>query len=262
MSSRRPFDRGSTFAPLGFDLGGRPPRDLIVLLAVLFATFAMQFFASTALAVEALRLSPLAWQAGFVWQLLTYAATGYGPPSLWFLLELFILYMFGLDVRRRLGRRRFWSLLLWASAGSAVFSSVVELAAEAIGFLPAGPPFQLMQGQRIVLVILVAAFATVMRDAVVYLFFVLPLPARWFLWLGILFGFVAFLSTKDIAGFAGICSATAITYLYLRRAPLARLSSSWHHWRAGRAEAKFRRLARKRGLHIVKDDDDHRPTVN
>ncbi|MGE5235047.1 MAG: hypothetical protein ACM3O7_01710 [Acidobacteriota bacterium] len=261
MSSRPPFRGSPTYTPLGFGFGGPPPRDLIALLAALFVTFAMQFFTPTALLPALLRLSPAVWRSGFVWQLATYVAVGYGPPSLWFLLELFIVYMFGVDVRRRLGRRRFWSLLAWAAVGAAVVAATVHLAADALGLAAVAVPFQLMQGQRILLVILIAAFATVSGDAVIYLFFVLPLRARWFLWLGVLFGFVAYLSSKDLAGFAGICAATAIAWLYLGRRPVSRLPSAWHRWRAALAEARFRRLARRRGLHIVKDDDQ-RPTVN
>ena len=77
-----------------------------------------------------------------------------------------------------------------------------------------------MQGQQILAVVLVAAFATLNRDATILLFFVLPMPARWFLWLEIVFGFLGFLGTHDLPGFLGICAAVGITYgaLYPARA--------------------------------------------
>ena len=50
--------------------------------------------------------------SGFVWKLATYAFTGYGPASLWFLLELLILYLFTRDVYVQLGRRWFWKMTL------------------------------------------------------------------------------------------------------------------------------------------------------
>src|SRR4028118_852476 len=123
----------------GCGSGGPIPRDLAVLLGVLFVTYSLQFFAATqivpallrltppawhrALGCDAahppssrrffappqivpalLRLTPLAWQRGFVWQLATYPFVGYGSPSLWFVLELPILYMFGNELFFGIGR--------------------------------------------------------------------------------------------------------------------------------------------------------------
>ena len=95
--------------------------------------------------------------------------------------------------------------------------------AAALGGSPTAVPFQLMQGQRILLTVTIAAFATLWGDATILLFFVLPIRARWCLWLGILLGFVAYLGSKDLAGFAGICAGTAITALALSPAARGRL---------------------------------------
>ncbi|MDX1383209.1 MAG: hypothetical protein R3190_06155, partial [Thermoanaerobaculia bacterium] len=99
--------------------GGPPPRDVLVLLGVVFVTFTLRFFAATAVVPELLRLSPDVWQRGFVWQLVTYPLVGHGAPGIWFLLELLILFWFARDVHRRLGSRSFRLLLVWgAIAGS------------------------------------------------------------------------------------------------------------------------------------------------
>ena len=68
MYNRNPAGR-STLAGIG-GFGGPVPRDLIVILAVVFATFALQFFAATRGLIALLRLTPLVWQNGFVWQLI------------------------------------------------------------------------------------------------------------------------------------------------------------------------------------------------
>jgi hypothetical protein len=246
-------------------LGGRPPRDLVAVLGVLFVTFALQFFDSTAIFPAVLRLTPAVWRLGFVWQLATYAFSGFGGPSLWIVLELFIVYWFGADVHARLGRRGFWRLLARAVPGAAVVAVVTELAVEAVaGASPTLFPFQLMQGQRILLAILVAAFATLYRDATILLFFVLPFRARWFLWLEIVIAFVAYLGSKDLAGFAGICAATGITVLALSRTPAkGRLRTLWLQWRRARITRKVDRLAKRRGLHVVdRDDRPGGPTIN
>jgi hypothetical protein len=260
--SRGPYRTQPVFG----GLGGPVPRDFLALLVVVFATYAMQFFSTTAIVPALMRLSPAVYTSAFLWQLATYAAAGFGPASLWILLELLILYWFGRDVRLQLGRRRFWRLLGLAGVGAAVAAVVVELLAETIVGTPLTAfPFQLMQGQRILLVITIAAFATRNADATILLFFVLPLRAGWFLWLGILFGFVAFLSTKDLAGFTGICVATAISYVYLSP---GRLQDRWRRWwlRARRAhlERRVDSLRRRRGLRVVEPDrrENHDTTIN
>ena len=260
---------GSYRAHVGFGgfggPSGRPPRDLLALLAVLFLTFALQFFEPTAFVPALLRLTPAVWRSGFLWQLGTYALSGVGGPSLWFLLELLIVYWFGADVRAHLGRRGFWRLLAWAVPSAALIAVAIEIAVETIVGQSTTPvPFQLMQGQRVVMTILIAAFATIFKDATVLAFFVLPVRARWFLWLGILIGFVAYLGTKDLAGFAGICAATGISVLVLSRPHSRnRLRRWWLEWRRRRLTHKVDRLAKRRGLRVVdRDDEPGGPTIN
>ena len=167
----------------------------IALLAVLFVTFSMQFFESTRVVIDLLRLSPDVWQRGFLWQLGTYPFVGRGGASIWILLELFILYIFAKDVFARLGRRNFWHLLGWAIGAAAVCAVLVELLASSI---TGEAPFTLMQGQRMLLVIVIAAFATLFGNSTIYLFFVLPVKARAFLWIEILIAFLGFLGSRDL----------------------------------------------------------------
>ena len=261
MANRGPYQTRVGFGGFGPISGGPPPRDVIALLAVVFVTYALQFFASTAIVPALLHLSPAVWRFGFVWQLVTYAFAGYGPASMWFLLELFILYWFGTDVYTRLGRRRFWRVLLLGVVVAGAVAVAVQLTASFVaGGSPAVEPFVLMQGQRTLWVVLIAAFATLYGDATILLFFVLPMRARWFLWLGILIAFIGFLSSHDLGGFAGVCAATGATYAYLsgggtrrglRRWWLKR-KEAWLRWRLDRAR-------RKRGIHVVRDDERRDP---
>jgi hypothetical protein len=244
---------------------GRPPRDLLAVLVALFATFALQFFAPTAIVPALLRLTPGVWRLGFLWQIVTYAFTGVGGASLWIVLELLILYWFAADVRSRLGLRRFWGLLGWTVPGAAVAACAAEMVAESFaGPSPTPVPFVLMQGQRVLLAIVVAAFATLYRDATILAFFVLPIRARLFLWLELVIAFVAYLGSKDIGGLAGIFAAAGITVWRLGARPADRgLRSRWLRWRRGRLERKVDRLARRRGLRIVdRDETPKGPTIN
>jgi membrane associated rhomboid family serine protease len=252
------YQRQVRFGGFGPMAGGPPPRDVLVLLGVVFATYALQFFQSTAIVPFLLHLSPYVWQRGFVWQLVTYAFAGYGPPSLWFLLELLVLWWFATDVYYRLGRRRFWRTLIIATAGAGVVAVAVHLLfALVLAGSPTAAPFDIMQGQHTLLVIVIAAFATLYGDATILLFFVLPVRARWFLWIPVLFGFISFLAGHDIGGFGGVCAATFVTYRLLsgRGGPRRwwlRLKEQWLRWRLDL-------LRRRRRIHVVDDRDDKRP---
>lgn len=238
--------------PGGFDLGfsERPPADLIALLATIFITYSLKEFVPE---IQLLRLTPLVWLKGYVWQLVTYPFIGFGQPSLWILLELLMLFWFGRDVRRYLGRRQFWLLILWTTIAASVAAVATQLALTSfsepgLDFLP----FVLMQGQRLLLTVLVAAFATVYGEATIMFFFVLPIKARWFLALELLIAFIAFLQARDLAGFVGICVAVAVTFSMLSGRGPRKLLREWRLRIERRLlEAKLERMRRKRGFRVV-----------
>lgn len=258
MYSRNPGPGRLTLGGLG--LGGPAPRDLLALLAVLFVTFSLQFLAPAV--VGPLLLSSDAWRRLWLWQLGTYPAVGYGPPSLWFLLELLMVFWFGRDAYFQLGRRRFWRLLWGGAVAAGLAAVLVDLGRALVAGYDMSFLFPLMQGQRIVLAVLVSAFATLNREATVYLFFILPVQARWFLWLTPLLAFIGFLqppagAPRDLPGLAGICVAVAITYLALtgrwrRRGGMRqgrlRLERWWLERRLGRHRRKTR-------LRVVRGDE-------
>jgi hypothetical protein len=243
---------------------GPPIADLIALVAVLFVTFALQFFAATSVTVSALRLWSGALTGPAFWQLLTYPLVGWGGPSLWFLLELLVLYWFSADVFRRLGRARFWRLLLLASLCAGVATALTDLILRTVlglGFMP--PLFPLIQGQQVLLAISTAAFSLLYSDAIVMLFFVLPLPARFFIWLPILFGFIGLLPTKDLPGLIGLSVAVLVTWLVLRRRRLPGRPSWWTRLRVLWHEQRLRRLRRRSGLRVLDGDKSNRDlTIN
>jgi len=258
----------STRAPLGGGFGSGafaapPPRDILVLLAVVFVTFALRFFATTAVLPALLTLTPAVWHAGYLWQLITYPFIGFGGPDLWFLLELLVLYWFGADVRRRLGRRRFWRLIALSAVAAGVAAVLVAIAAERMAPGVASAPFVLMQGQRTLLVVLVAAFATISRGAVILLFFVLPVRAGWLLWLAVLFAFVGFLATRDLPGFAGLVTATAATWAQVvPGGPGRGVRRRWLELRQRLLRRRLDRLQRRRGLRVVRGGEGPGPTIH
>ena len=239
-------------------LGGGPfsgpaPRDLVVLLAVLFVTFALQFFEATAPIVELLRLTPAVWLAGYVWQVVTYPFAGAGGPSVWFLVGLLFLYWFARDVRLRLGAKRFWRLVL---IGAAVAAGVAIGARLALGDV-AGPlrsePFAMMQGQWILSTLTMAAFALLFRDRTILLFFVLPIRAAWFLPLELVLAFIAFLGNRDFAAMAGLFAGVGTVAWSLRSSSKSRLTPRELRLRLAKwwLERRMARLRRKSGFRVV-----------
>lgn len=244
----------------GIGLTGPVPRDIWLLLAVVFTSFALQFVAAAAWLPAALRLTPQVWRSGFVWQAVTYPFVGVGTPGFWFILELLILLMFGRDVYFRLGRRGFWSLLLKGAALAALAAILVALARLAAGGVLAPTTFTLMQGQHFLIVVLIAAFAALNANATILLFFVLPIQARWFILLEVVFAFMGLLGTGDLAGFVGLCTAIGAG-VWLAGGGLGggvgrdlglRARQAWLRTRLGW-------LKRRRGLRVVRGDRDGGP---
>lgn len=238
-----------------FGLTGPVPRDLWILLGTVFATFSLRFFPATAVVPALLRLSPDVWQRGFLWQLATYPFVGTGVPGIWFVLELLIVFLFGRQVLYQLGTPRFWKLLIGVAAAAAAAAVAVHLLLALAGFAQLNA-FVLMQGQRILLAILIAVFATLNRNATILLFFVLPVQAKWFILLEIVFAFLGFLGSHDFAGFVGICVAVAATVSVLRpgsgRGGLRDLKLRLETWWL---RARLAWLRRRRGFRIVPPQD-------
>ena len=255
-------DRPRFRQPMGMGGGNSapPPRDILILIGVLFVTYSLQFFEATRGIAWLFRLSRSIWESGFVWQLATYPFIAELSSPIWFLLSLLIIFWFGRDVYRYLGQRQFWQLMAWGLGTAAAVAVVAQILLD-MGGLGGPNAFVLMRGQGIILTVLIAAFATVYGNATILLFFVLPLKARWFIGLEILFAFMGFLTTKDFAGFLGICVAVGLVFQILSGGGLRRSLRELRLRLERRIlEARLRRMRGRSGLRIVKppppDDDD------
>lgn len=246
---------GASFG--GFGLAP-PPPDIIFLIAALFVSFSLSAFDNTAIVVALLQLSPAVWQLGFLWQILTYPVAA-EFSGFFFLLALFMVYQFGSEPCRRLGRKEFWKVFLLATLAGGLAAVASQLLLEAAGMAQRAD-FTLMQGERMTLAVLTALYATLFSQATILFFFVLPIPARALLWIELAIAFVAFLATKDFAGFVGIAVAIGTVYAWLTgkgpRRFLADLERRYQLWKARR---RYEKLKKKSGLRVVGKDD---PWVN
>lgn len=240
----------------GFD--GQLPPDLWVLFGIIFFTFTVRYFQATAWLPDLMLLSTLVWRIGFVWQLLTYPFVGTSNGA-WILLELLVLYWFSRDVFYSLGRRRFWNLILLSSLSGSIVASLVQLAIS-FGTGIEGNAFALMQGQRTLILIMIAAFAILYREATILLFFVLPFPAKYFIALEIVLAFIGFLGNKDLAGFIGVCTAVGMTVLLLRPGRARGLFRETR-LRIERflIQQKMKSLRKKRGFRVVPGGEQDEP---
>lgn len=238
----------------GGGLSGPIPRDLIVIAAVLLVTVTLSSFPSTRLIPQLLTITPAAWQSGFVWQVATYPYVEARGPSLGFVINLILLFLWGRDVYWGLGRRHFWRLLVIASVGAGLLAVLADAAGTLAGWVPL-QRFVLMQSWTL-LAILLAAWARAHRGATILFMFILPIEAGWLIALEILLAFLGFLMTKDLPGFVGVCAAIGISWSYIarggkigpRKGGLREMRLRMERWWIQR---KLDRMKKKRGFRVV-----------
>ena len=69
---------------------GPVPKDLLILLGVLFFTYTLDAFPGTRPLIAMLQLTPAVWQNGFLWQIITYPfAENFN--GIWFLVMAFMI---------------------------------------------------------------------------------------------------------------------------------------------------------------------------
>jgi hypothetical protein len=238
----------------GGGLSGPIPRDLLLIAAALLVTVTLSSFEGTRLITQLLTITPAVWQRGFLWQLATYPYVEAWGPSLGFVINLILLFLWGRDVYWGLGRRHFWRLLLIASIGAGILATLVDVAGTMAGW-KAPQPFYLMQSWTL-LSILLAAWARAHRGATILFMFILPIEAGWLIALEILLAFIGFLTTKDLPGFVGICAAIGISWYYIARSGkigLGKRDLREYRLRMERwwIQRKLDRAKKKRGFRVI-----------
>jgi hypothetical protein len=246
--------------PGGFGLFGPIPRDIQILVAVQFVTFLLGLIPATRLVPALLELSP-AVLIGFVWQLVTYPFVGYSS-GIFIVLELLGVLLIAPQIYYGLGRRHFWRMTIGGAVVSGVVAILVYFLMTRVGGWVGPEPFFLMQGQRVLLMMLIAAFSFANPEAEFLFFFILPIKARWFLPLTFAISLIIFLQSHDTGGFAGLCAATAFTYAYRQAG-----GGNWGRW--GKRELretrlrlerwwiqkKLDRMKKKRGFRVIQGEN-------
>lgn len=171
-----------------------------------------------------------------LWQVVTYMflhdTAGVGH----ILINMLSLWMFGTDLERAWGTRFFSKYYLVTGIGAAVTTLAVALWVDEVYYTVTVGASGAIYG-------LLLAYGLSYPNRHIYLYFVFPIPARYFV---MIVGAIAFLSS--LGGPGGGVAHTAhlgglvVGYLYLkglRARPFDEIKYRWLRWRMSRARGRF-----------------------
>jgi membrane associated rhomboid family serine protease len=171
-----------------------------------------------------------------VWQLATYMFLHGGIFHILF--NMLALWMFGAELERLWGTRYFLKFYFVTGVGAAILTVLFS-------FLPFGFAEELRHsiviGASGAIYGLLLAYALYFPDRPIYMYFVFPIPAKYFV---LIMGAIAFYSSL---GQSGVANAThlgglLIGYLFLKSArmhPLSELKYRYLKWKINRVRKKF-----------------------
>lgn len=181
----------------------------------------------------------------YLWQIVTYVFLHGGFFHVLF--NMFALWMFGPDLEQLWGETEFLKFYLLTGAGAGVLDVVLSM------FF--GSPYSLTIGASGAIYGLLLAFGLIFPDRPIFLWFIIPIKAKWFV---LIIGAIEFFS--EIGGPGSSVSHLAhlggmlVAFLYLRGTGLsARMQAQYAEWRRARLRRKFEVYMRK---HETKDDPD------
>jgi membrane associated rhomboid family serine protease len=172
-----------------------------------------------------------------VWELATYMFLHAGVFHLLF--NMLALWMFGTELERIWGTREFLKFYFVTGIGAGVLTALVSL-------LPFGFTRQLEQsiiiGASGAIYGLLLAYALYFPDRRIYMYFLFPIPAKYFV---MIMGALAFYSS--ISERSGVANAThlgglLVAFIYLKSGrvhPISELKYRYLKWKINRVRRKF-----------------------
>lgn len=178
-------------------------REIIIINVVVFVimyllrtqTFFLRYFG----------LVPQLVLKGYIWQLLTYLFIHGGFWHLFW--NMFILWMFGAEIENYWGRREFLKFYLFCGIGSGLITFLFSLNSS----IP-------VVGASGAIYAVLVAFALMFPDRLVYFYFLIPIRAKYFVWIIVAITFFSTLS-PNISNISHLThlGGLAIGYIYLKR---------------------------------------------
>ena len=149
-------------------------------------------------------LTPSLVKEGYIWQLATYMFLHGGLFHILF--NMFALYIFGGDIERAWGTKEFIKYYFITGIGAGVASFLLSFNASTTTIGASGAIFGLL-----------AAFALMFPDRIIYLYFLFPIKAKY---MALLFGGIELLAsfryTGDGIGHFAHLGGMLVGYLYLK----------------------------------------------
>jgi membrane associated rhomboid family serine protease len=180
----------------------------------------------------------------FVWQLVTYAFLhgGFGH-IIW---NMLALWMFGADIERIWGTRRFVQFYFFCAVGAGICVVIANY------ILPWGNPNSATIGSSGAIFGILLVYAMMFPDREILFGFLIPIKVKYFV---MIIGAVAFLSSfgenTGVSNFAHL-GGLLFGYLFLKTPnmqfdPVAPMRRQYRDWKLQRAKKKFQVYLRKQG---------------
>jgi membrane associated rhomboid family serine protease len=176
----------------------------------------------------------------FLWQPITYLFLHAGFFHIVF--NLFALWMFGADLERMWGPRRFLTYFFLTGVGAGVFDVLLQPSSITTTIGNSGAVYGVL-----------LAFGLLFPERPIYLWLLIPVKAKWFV---LIMGLIEFVSSFQMPGskisHIAHLGGMLVGFLYLRGGGLpSRLQLRYHEWRRARLRRKFEVYTRD---HERKDD--------
>jgi membrane associated rhomboid family serine protease len=214
---------------------------IVVTVAVFFLTYLPAEMLRWTLPFRWLGLRPYdVTHRLFLWQPVTYLFLHAGFFHVIF--NLFALWMFGCDLERAWGPRRFLYYFFLTGIGAGLLSVLLEPS----GVIPTVGNSGAVYG-------VLLAYGLLFPERPILLWLLIPIKAKWFV---LIMGLIEFVATRSASG-SGVSHIAHLGgmlfgFLYLRGGSLPyRLQLRYHEWRRARLRRKFEGYMRK---HEGKDD--------
>jgi membrane associated rhomboid family serine protease len=213
--------------------GGPLSRAVKWLILANVAAFALRFLAQNVGGVpfdEAFGLVPvLITTHFFVWQFVTYLFVHAGPLHLLF--NMLVLWMFGCDLERLWGFKKFLEYYFLTGVGAGLCSYLVGPHSPVATVGASGAIYGLL-----------LAYGILFADRIIYLYFLFPIKAKYFvLIMGALEFYAAIATSGSGVSHTAHLGGMLFGYAYLRRGRWSLgWGEMWARWKLQRARRKFK----------------------
>lgn len=241
QGQRRSYGFGATLTPVGK-----------IMLMIYASIYVLELICEHWLGLPIyglMALSPLSTGTFHIWQVGTHALVHDPGAPISFLINCLVFYFFSGTIESALGTRKFLTLYASAAIGGAIigllFSNMTSFSTPYAGMMPS-------------LLALIVTFGLLQPEAIILLFFVLPVKAKFISYGTVIVTALTFLAKANVHG-AYHLGGILFGYLYFRP-PIQLLNPNWWRWKYFQHHQK----KKKSNFTVIDGDkkDDDPPTIH